>query len=318
MNHRFVSAMAVGTTAAFAFASNSIAADLYTGYPDYTAPTVHSSGLIFGGIGDLSGSYRWVDTEDDGGQDAALVSGDARVSIPFGGAFSLQLDADGEYNFTDEGSGDEEENPQGFWLVGAHASIRNPDTGLIGIFGAAGQGYNTGCCNDGGEEKVGYMVGGEGQVYLGDLTLYAQGGYANFEQDREGGAAEGFIDGWFARGVGRWFVGADTLIEGEVSYAYTGSYFDEGDSQDNGEFWNWGVKAKTRLGGSMPIYGVLGYRGGTYYADDDDDRLTEHVVYGGITVLMGADNLRDNDRRAATLDMPLIPLRAAAIMEGLD
>jgi hypothetical protein len=275
-----------------------------------------AGGLVMAALFDISGGYRWVETDDDGGQDAALIDGAARISIPFGGAFSLQLDADGEYNFTDEGTGDEEENPQGFWLAGAHASIRNPDVGLLGIFAAAGQAYNTGCCDDFGKEKVGYMVGGEGQLYLGDLTLYVQGGYANFEQDADPPEAEGFVDGWFARGVGRWFVGADTLIEGEVSYAYTASYFDCCGSQDNGEFWSWGVKGKTRISG--PVYGVLGYRGGTYYADNDDDRLTEHIAYGGISVVFGPNSLAENNLYGATLDLPTLPVRASAIMEGLD
>jgi hypothetical protein len=278
-----------------------------------------AGGLGMAALFDLNGGYRWVDLGEEfteGGQDAALIDGAARISIPFGGAFSLQLDAEGEYNFTDngEGTGPTSDNSQGFWLAGAHASWRDPNTGLLGIFGAAGQGYNTGCCNGGGEEKVGYMVGGEGQIYLGNLTLYAQGGYANFEQDTQGTEAEGFVDGWFARGVGRWFVGADTLIEGEVSYAQTDTYID---GDDSGEFWGWGIKAKTRLAGSL--YGVVGYRGGYYETTDSGgETLVETVIYGGLSVAFGPNSLADNNLYGATLDLPTLPVRAAAIMEGLD
>ena len=300
----------LGLAAAVAFlAVPAMAADLFDPAPPSQQGTAGDAGqpdgLLLSALGDFAAGYRWVATNDDGGQERPVISGAGRFNIPLSDYFSLQLDADGEYYFTDEGS--DVQNAQGVAMTGAHLSWRNPDAGLLGAFAAVGQGFNT----DPDDPEIGYLVGGEGQVYFGDFTLYGQAGFADFQVD----SGEGFVDGWFVRGVGRWFVHADSLIEGEVSYGYTGSYIDEG--EDNGEIWNWGIKGKKRIG-SMPVYGVLGYRGGTYYADEDPDRLTEHVVYVGISVLVGSNNLRENNLRGATLDLPMLPGRAAAVTEGLD
>lgn len=285
---------------------------------DFSFSEPEALGLVAGGTADVSGGYRWVETDHEGGQNSAVIGGAVRYSIPVSDAFSLQIDADGEYYFTDDdGPVDEDENIQGLWLVGAHASWRDPARGLLGVFGAVGSAYNTFEVKPEAHTN-GWMVGGEGQVYHGDWTFYAQAGYADFPYDLEGGLDEGFVDGWFVRGLARLFVGTDSLIEAEFSYGHTDAYLDPSGFTDNGEIWNWGIKGKKRLGSAMPIYGVLGYRGGTYYADQDLDRLTEHVVYAGISVMWGASSLRENDRRAATLDMPLLPLRASGITESLD
>ncbi len=155
-------------------------------------------------------------------------------------------------------------------------------------------------------------MGGEVQAYLDDFTLYGQGGYADFQVDD---SPEGFVEGWFVRGVGRWFITPDMMVEAEVSYGETDTFID---GNDAGEFWNWGVKGKMRISSSMPIYGVLAYRGGDYDATTEGDDGDEHVVLVGVSILFGPTTLKQNDRRGATLDMPLLPGRAAAWTEGLD
>lgn len=266
-------------------------------------------GLILSALGDFAVGYRSTDSTEDIDADGATFSGSGRFSIPFGMNFSLQLDGEVEWYLTDD-----DEDAQGVALVGAHASVRDPNLGLLGIFGAVGQGVN----EDSEEVDMGVLVGGEVQAYLGDFTLYGQGGYADFEVDDDSPDGEGFTDGWFVRGVGRWFttfITRDMMVEAEVSYGETDSFID---GDDRGEFWNWGVKGKMSISRSMPIYGVLAYRGGDYDATTEGDDGDEHVVLVGVSLLFGPATLKQNDRLGATLDMPLLPGRAAAWTEGLD
>ncbi len=265
-----------------------------------------SGGLILSTLGEFAVGYRNSRSNEDADHDGVTISGSGRVSIPFGMNFSVQLDAEGESYFAD---GDED--AQGVWLLGGHASLRDPNLGLLGIFGAIGQGLN----ENPESVKMGFLVGGEVQAYLGDFTLYGQGGYADFEVDDN---PEGFVEGWFVRGVGRWFITPDMMVEAELSYGETDSYIDGDDDRDNGEFWNWGVKGKMRIPSSLPIYGVLSYRGGGYDATTETDDGSEHVFLVGVSILFGPATLKKNDRLGATLDMPLLPGRAAAWTEGLD
>jgi hypothetical protein len=116
------------------------------------------------------------------------------------------------------------------------------------------------------------------------------------------------------RGVGRYFLSEDTLIQGEVAYGETGD-FEDG---DKGEFWNWGVKGKMRLSDSMPIYGTAEYRGSDLENSDDDEEVTEHAFLVGLGFAFGATSLWENDRRGVTLDTPMLPARAAAYHEAFD
>lgn len=292
----------------FGLGSPAMAADLGYGAPsvDPVGEAV-GSGLLLSGIGEFVGGYRWVDSDEDGQGESPIVGGAGRFNVPVTNNFSLQFDADGEYYITDD-----EEDAQGLAMAGAHASWRNPDAGLLGVFAAVGQGFNE---SDQDERRLGWMVGGEGQVYLGDVTLYGQAGFADFAFEEGPDEIEGFVEGWLVRGVGRWFVGADSMIEGEVSYGETDTFID---GDDAGKFWNWGIEGKMRITEAMPLYGVVGYRGGFYDSTSEGDTLTDHVVFGGLTILTGAGSLRENDRRGATLDLPLLPGRAASVMQGLD
>jgi len=47
-------------------------------------------------------------------------------------------------------------------------------------------------------------------------------------------------------------------------------------------------------------------------------RVGRYTVYFGISFLLGADSLKRNDRYGATLNQPMLPVRAAAWAEALD
>jgi hypothetical protein len=155
---------------------------------------------------------------------------------------------------------------------------------------------------------------------LDNLTLYAQGGFGDFKVDDDTGP-EGFVDGWFLRAVARHFVNDDFMLQAEYAFGYTSCYIDGSCSpvQDAGIFHNWGVKAMFRAAQSMPLYGTLEYVGGSYTADEDPDTGTDHSFRIGVSYLIGgADSLLARDRAGATLDLPMLPVRAASWNIGLD
>ena len=69
---------------------------------------------------------------------------------------------------------------------------------------------------------------------------------------------------------------------------------------------------------SYPVYGTLGYRGANYDATTENDHATEHVFKAGIKILFGANTLKQNDRYGATLDLPMLPVRANGLTENID
>jgi hypothetical protein len=296
--------IAVGLAAAIS--SQCFAPSMAQDAADMAAPDDY--GLVFAALGELSGGFRHADSTDYVNLSGGMFSGAARASIPVMERFSVQLDGDVEVYLSEDGQSWE---PLGLWLAGGHANWRDPSRGLIGLFGAAGYGLQSGFDNS-RDYEVGYMFGAEGQIYFGDFTLYAQAGYGDFESDNE---PEGFIEGWFLRGVGRWFPNEDSLVEAELSYGQTSQFVD---AVDDGKIWNWGLQGKMRMSEALPLYGTAAYRGGYYDATTAGDDGSEHMLMVGVNVLFGADSLKANDRLGATLNLPRLPTRSAPWGEGLD
>ena len=89
--------------------------------------------------------------------------------------YSLQLDAQGEgtsYKFNTGGGGFFRSSSHAY-LIGGHANWRDPNRGLIGIFGGAGDATSLLTFSS---TRHG-LIGAEAQVYWGPVTLYGQGGY---------------------------------------------------------------------------------------------------------------------------------------------
>ncbi|MGE0006293.1 MAG: hypothetical protein AB7S92_11940 [Parvibaculaceae bacterium] len=263
------------------------------------------SGLLGLSIGIQDASAAKGEPDVNGGTELTFA-GHGHVSIPFGDSFSAQLDGQGE--FYDRSGDDDARNA---YVAGAHLSWRDPQAGLFGVFGGAGSADDGEADSDG--DDISFLAGVEGQLYLDQLTLYVQGGWADFQMDDDD---EGFTDAWFARGVARYFFTEDVLVQAEVAYGETAQYVD-GDSK--GEVWNWGILAKTRLSDSVPLYGTLEYRGGHYEETEDDaEAVEEHAFLIGVDFAFGAQTLWENDRRGATLDTPMLPARAASWTGSVD
>ncbi len=255
-------------------------------------------GLIVSGVLD---NWNGIQIIDGGftGNDTTLASGhNARLSLPLGTNLSIQSDVDVEWNdraFDNNDVSGQRWNFQG----AAHLSWRDPSRGLFGVFGGAGTSHY----NDyvpGYSTNV-HFVGGEAQVYIDNITLYAQGAYVNLEEELDG-------DGFFARGVGRYFLDADTRFQVEGLYANL-SFFD-GPSADYDVF-QWGARFDT-VWNNAPIIGTLplfiAYRGtrrdGCFGPGVADGDTSDHTIMAGFSYHWGANSKLDNDRRGATLDTP--------------
>jgi len=265
--------------------------------------------LIRGGFTQYTLGNRDLDSTDEGTGQTFELNSTSAYNIPLWRSVSAQLDMASEYYYRMNDHTDAKFSN----VLGMHLSLRDPNRGLIGLFGgSAWSGVKTGHDNSGHYNMA--FLGAEAQAYLGNLTLYAQGGWGN---RTNGDPGEGFQSGWFVRGVARYFLRPDTKLEAEISYAEADPYID---GDDKGKFTGWGVSLDHKLLDfrGYPIYGVLAYRGAYYDATTENDHATEHVFKAGIKVLFGANTLLQNDRYGATLDLPMLPIRANSLTENLD
>lgn len=271
-------------------------------------PTVGAppAGLVLSGVADFGAGYRDIDSTDELDDSSSDLSARGRMSIPIWSTVSVQLDAGSEF-YSRVNDGDA---PKLNLAVGAHLSYRVPSQGLIGVF----YGHGRSPSQDGDNYYTLNMLGLEGQLYRGNWTFYGQVGWAD---KVDGDSGEGFNDGWVVRGVTRYFITPDTKIEAELSYAEAGPYID---GDDDGEFLGWGASFQRKLFDmpNLPLYWDVSYRGARYDSTTEDDVATEHVFKVGLSMLFGTTSLLHNDRSGATLDLPMLPIRAQGITEVLD
>ncbi|MFZ5672297.1 MAG: hypothetical protein ACOZAM_04960 [Pseudomonadota bacterium] len=122
--------------------------------------------------GKIEGAGGYADTGDDKGDFAWEAGGS--LSLPLGCLLGFQADI---------GASDRLGDTQ-YGAIG-HLFIRDPQTYLFGVTGGA---------VDGDDTKL-YAVGPEAEIYLGNLSLEAWGGYLNIDPDDGGGKDSGFIIG---------------------------------------------------------------------------------------------------------------------------
>ena len=237
----------------------------------------------------------------DGECNPFLFGTEARVDIPFTQNLSLQLDFGGEMVFAGDNLSSSSE-----WVggaqAGAHLNYREVDRYLFGGFAGFGKRFQ----GDYSDETNHVFGGLEGQHYLGNTTLYWQGG-AQFADSVDGYE---FDNAWFVRGVGRHFFNAGrTKLEGELSYA-------SGDSDGDGATV-WGVGAEIEhqihtFGGNSGLASLFGRYEGTF-ANVDSVNIDNHRLYVGIKLTANQDNLLTRDRMGDTLDLPNFVAWGAAV-----
>jgi hypothetical protein len=279
------------------FLASSVALFAFAG-PASAADYEREMGLIVSGVVD---SWAGVQFIDDGIEDDTVFTngGEGLLSLPLGENLSIQTDVKYEYNTnaTKSPSDIDVFGPRFSYQFATHGSWRDPSRGLFGAFG--GMGSNDSSLGFGGSFRQDYrFVGGEAQFYIDNITLYGQGGYVETSND-----LFGLDDGFFARGVVRYFPTSDSRIQLEGTYInmdYITAAF--------GDMEAFSVKARydfTLTGmpiiGDTPIY--IGYRGtfrdNCAFTEDLDD----HTIMVGTSYSFSGDRLTV-DRQGATLDTP--------------
>ena len=270
----------------------------YAHEPHHTA---EDGSLVYSAIVELGGGWLATsDVEDDADReisdgDFGVVEGAARASIPLASNASIQFDLDGMLgiNERDEGEESGDEYLQNFFFASLHLTLRDSSTGALGILGSYGE------SNGGDDDEAQVLFGGlEAQAYLGPYTLYAQGGYMAADDETEGDV---ITDAYWARLAGRAFL-FDDNARLQVEVAYISGDENADDHTING--WAYGGRFDHAPGGG-PVSYFIGYRG-SYIENHDssNDRLRDHTGLIGVALRLGAENLRDEDRRGATLDTP--------------
>lgn len=280
------------SVALFAFAGPASAADYE-----------REMGLIVSGVVD---SWAGVQFIDDGTNDDTVFTngGEGLLSLPLGENISIQSDVKYEYNTyaTESVFDNDAAGPRFSYQFATHGSWRDPSRGLIGAFGGMGS-------DDSGftffSLRQDYrFIGGEAQFYLDDFTLYGQGGYVNVANSGFGGLDDGF----FARGVVRYFPTRDSRIQLEGTYMNL-----DYSVASSGDMEAFSVKARydflltgMPVIGDTPIY--LGYRG--TFRDNCvpiGEDLDDHTIMIGTSYSFSGDRLTV-DRQGATLDTPDFPI----------
>lgn len=284
------------TVAVFAFSAPASAAD-----------ADGQIGLIVSGVVD---SWAGVQIIDDGFDDDTVFvnGGEGALSLPLGDNLSIQSDIKYEYNTNateDPIFGDFVFGPRYSFQGAIHLSWRDPSRGLFGVFGGAG---TSSFGSPGAAFNVSHnvaFVGGEAQLYLDNITLYAQGGYVDFDPD-DGFNSDGLSDGVFARGVVRWFLDNDSRVQLEGTYLNPGFNFRSGDA----DIFSVGARYDFVLAG-LPVVGdtalFVGYRG-TFRNGCNNDLnsstdVDDHTIRIGTSYSFSGDRLT-LDRQGATLDTP--------------
>ncbi|MEQ1519788.1 MAG: hypothetical protein ABL936_00795 [Aestuariivirga sp.] len=262
-----------------------------------------SLGLILSGEIDSWNGYAFYgnesgDTEytEDAGQLVSSISG--RLSIPLGTSFAVQADGQVAYSSNALFGSEQDDLFQSSYLLGGHMSWRNPSAGLLGGFTAFGGGDHD---DDVTPYADFFALGGEGQFYLDDMTVYIQAGYLDSDNDSDFIRNAGFV-----RGVLRWFFTPDNRLQTELTYVDGTS--DSGGDEADTTVLEWSVRYDTVLP-NLPILGdtnvFIGYRGTDFDKNGSDPGgFTDHTVLLGFAHSFGANSVQEMDRSGATLDLP--------------
>lgn len=234
------------------------------------------------------------------------LGGAGRATWWWASNLSLQIDAQGEGTSYKFSSGNfSSRSSSHSYLIGGHANWRDPQRGLIGIFGGAGDATNFETFTS---IRHG-LIGAEGQLYWGAFTLYGQAGY-NSTLGSISSTGIDSLQAWFARGTARLYINPNFRLEGTVLYA-------DGDvdrnvnpfnTTEDFKTWLWRGKAEYKFA-SSPFSVFVAYEGSetkfrvTNVNGTGTEKLTDSRVVGGIRLYINENTLQWNDRNGTTLDI---------------
>jgi len=151
---------------------------------------------VSGVNGKIEAIGGYSENDDESGN--ALISGLGSLSIPLGCDFGFQADV-----------GIIDELDDTTYGGAVHLFARDPDSYLFGVTG----GYF-----DAGDANL-WAIGPEAELYFGQFTLQAWGGYVDIDADDDaGGGSDGFIDidaSYYATDDLRLYVGGNILADQE-------------------------------------------------------------------------------------------------------
>lgn len=240
----------------------------------------------FSGYVEGYGGYGWREGLFDVPGSFTGGGGAVRLSYMFMSPWSIQADVFGnQFN----GSGSVFTYGE---LGGAlHLSKRGPNH-LIGVFG----GYDM---VDGGQllDFSTFFYGAEGQLHLGNFTIYGQaGGLAGVQTDGINIGPEYM----FARLVGRAFFTPNTKLEGGVT-VFKGHPFADGGLADTTTVWN--VKLEHQFNGPLSAFVSADTMNSTFVVNSGQTMPYSRVM-AGLKISFGAGSLQDANGGGATLDTP--------------
>jgi hypothetical protein len=285
-----------GAFAFFALASAAQAADMRPVLKAPAAPDQQATGYVevYGGWArtEAENNYPYSRSERFNGW---ALGGAGRGNYWFGPGMSVQVDAQAEGTSYDIPGGNGTFSTHSY-LVGGHWSWRNPQQYLFGLFGAVGDSGGLGI-TDRTSQRHG-LIGGEAQWYWNQFTLYAQVGYDStfnsfFDIDS--------INAFFVRGVGRYYINPNFLLEGGVMFASGDVDFIGGQSLGF-DTLSWNVKGEYRFATS-PFSVYAKYQGSETRYDEENFKVKDHRVLLGLKLHMGDRTLQQTDRAGATLDI---------------
>lgn len=225
--------------------------------------------------------------------DGLTIEGAASGSYMFSSTLGFQGDvvlSNQTYSNVDTGGGGgsvTERNAD----VALHAFYRN-DQYLIGAFAQYGMtGESESDHSDDSESFDRYYAGGEGQIFLGNATLYAQLGGQQL-------AADGVsINGWFGTFEARYFLQPDFKIDGHVG-------FDTLNVDEGGDTtlttWHAGVGAEYRFSGTpFSVFAKYDYSQETVAGESGS--INDSRILVGAKFNFDTPTLMDRDRSGASL-----------------
>jgi hypothetical protein len=266
--------------------------ELYGGWSRLTTDTTFCAGGICSSASDET--RGWV------------LGGAGRATWWWASNFSVQLDAQGDgtsYRF-ESGGGFFQRVSAHNYLIGGHANWRDPQRGLIGFFGGAGDTT----VNFLSETIRHGLIGAEAQLYWGPVTLYGQAGYNSTLGDITSNVNS--VHAWFARGTGRLYVVPNFRLEGTVLHANGSTSFSSLAPGITIDFrtWLWRAKGEYRFA-TTPFSLFAYYEGSRTTVDISSttatvtNRFTDHRIIGGLRLYINEGTLQANDRNGTTLDI---------------
>lgn len=241
----------------------------------------------------IGGAAFDSNSSDLDGDSLFKIGGDTRVNIGSSDGFSLQLEGLGSFSGSRycDSCGDDSNALLNF-QAGAHLIHRNSDSYAAGAF-VSFSGTSMVSDNDAGH----LIVGGELAGFFGNTTLVVQGGGAWDMLDSN----SSWDDGWFVRGVGRYFVTPNSKVEAEIAYA--GGDFDASDASPGDErAVTWGLEYEQQIG-PMPLSGFAAYDGTHIEANGGGDYTENRFVVGLRGRFGEADMLAQDRGGAGTFDL---------------